>query len=103
MNLLSFAQGGDSDFDCDSEEDDEATIAAQERDAGHDAAAVQAEIAQLRADQEVPVEELRRRYAGAAGAGESEDGSTDGRDAVGLEVCTVCSYFSYDSLGSAFC
>ena len=59
-------QGRDSDFDCDSEQDDEATIAAQEREAGDDSAAVQEEIDQLRADQEVPIEELRRQYAGVA-------------------------------------
>ena len=47
---------------------------------------MQTEIAQLRADQEVPVEELRRQYADAAGAGWSEDGSTDGADAMAIEV-----------------
>ena len=48
---------------------------------------MQTEIAQLRADQEVPIEELRRQYADAgAAAGWSEDGSTDGADAIAIEV-----------------
>ena len=81
-------QGRDSDFDCDSEPDDEATIAAQEREAGGDAAAVQQEIDGLRADQEVSIEELRRQYAGvgALSDGEKDDRTTPATPTIVAET-----------------
>ena len=54
-------QVADSDFDCDSEQDDETTIAAQEKDGSETASSIQKEIEQLKADQNLSVEELRRK------------------------------------------
>ena len=90
----------DSDFDCDSEQDDEATIAAQEREAGDDSAAVQQEIDQLRADQEVPIEELRRQYAGAAALSDDDgDGDSDDRNNAATPITARAAKHSGSSGG----
>ena len=57
---------------------------------------MQEEIDQLRADQEVPIEELRRQYAGAAMLSDDDGDSSDvsiGEEAAASAEVHICCYY----------